>query len=234
MSGFTFVVGGVLPYLTVAVFVIGMAYRFYVWFKTPQPGKMTLFPVSEGSLAKNVLVDSLFFPRLFKGDRTLWYMSWFFHATLALVFLGHLRVVTGLIDKMLLSLGVSEAGMDLMSSTAGGAAGIVMLATGLVLLIRRISIQRVREVSAASDFFAILLVLSIIVTGDMMRFGAHFDLAQTRTWAVSLLTFSPEVPTAPMFLIHALLAQILIMYIPNSKILHFGGIFFTQTLVNRR
>jgi nitrate reductase gamma subunit len=37
-----------------------------------------------------------------------------------------------------------------------------------------------------------------------------------------------------MFLLHALLAQILILYIPFSKILHFGGVFFTQALVHRR
>jgi len=66
-----------------------------------------------------------------------------------------------------------------------------------------------------------------------MRFGARFDLAQTRTWALSLLTFSPEIPANGTFLIHALMAILLIMYIPFSKVLHFGGIFFTQTLVKR-
>jgi nitrate reductase gamma subunit len=78
------------------------------------------------------------------------------------------------------------------------------------------------------------LLIAIIVTGDIMRFGAHFDLEQTRIWAASLLTLSPIVPMNNMFLLHALFAQLLIISIPFSKILHFGGIFFTQALIKAR
>jgi nitrate reductase gamma subunit len=234
MNSFSFFVGGVLPYITVLAFVGGMAYRLRAWFKAPQPAKMTLFPAPEGSLARGVLAEVFFFPSLFRGDRLLWSFSWTFHATLALVFLGHLRVVTGLIDGALLGLGVSQAGVQWMSATVGGAAGVVMLATGLLLLIRRLTTLRVREISSFSDFFALLLLLAIVVTGDAMRFGAHFDLEQTRVWAASLLTLSPAVPSHPTFLLHALLAQLLLIYIPFSKILHFGGVFFTQALVQRR
>lgn len=235
MQGFAFFVGGVLPYLAIAAFVIGMGYRIRVWAKTPQPGKMTLTPAPEGSLFKNLLAEALFFPSLFKGDRTLWFFSWVFHACLALVAVGHIRVVTGVIDQVLFAMGVSQGGVNWMSSTLGGAAGIIMLATGAMLLIRRLTTRRVKQITNFSDFFALLLLLSIIVTGDLMRFtGAHFDLALTRTWAFSLLTFSPIVPQNNMFLIHALLAQGLFIYIPFSKIMHLGGVFFTQALIQRR
>jgi nitrate reductase gamma subunit len=234
MNGFAFFVGGVLPYAALAIFVVGMGYRFYVWFKTPQPGKMTLFPAPRGSLTKGVLAEVFFFPSLFRGDRSLWLMSWTFHLTLALVFLGHLRVFTGLIDQLLYRMGVSPEGVSWMSSTIGGAAGIVMVATLLLLFIRRLTSQRVREITRFSDLFALVLLLGIVVTGDMMRFAGHFDLGQTRIWAVSLLAFSPQVPQNGLFLLHALLAQLLLIYIPFSKILHFGGVFFTQALVQRR
>jgi nitrate reductase gamma subunit len=233
MNTFAFIVGGVLPYLTIFVFLFGMIYRFSNWFKAPQPGRMTLFPAPE-STSGGVLAETLLFPSLFKGDRVLWSFSWIFHVTLALVFLGHVRVFTALIDRMLMALGMSTEAIDTMSATAGGAAGIVLLATGVLLLVRRLAIQRVREISGVPDFFALLLLIGIVVTGNRMRFGAHFDLEQTRAWAWSLFTFSPQVPENGAFLIHALLAILLIMYIPFSKILHFGGIFFTQTLVKRR
>jgi len=234
MQGLAMFVGGVLPYFAIGLFLIGMGYRIRVWIKTPQPGKMTIFPAPK-SATRGILAEVFFFPSLFKGDRGLWAMSWTFHVTLVLVFLGHLRVVTGLIDSTLHSMGVSEAGVQWMSSTVGGIAGIVMLATGLALFFRRIYTVRAREVSSFSDFFALLLLLAIIVTGDLMRFaGSHFDLAQTRVWVASLLSFSPVVPHSGMFLVHALLGQILLMYIPFSKILHLGGIFFTQALVQRR
>jgi nitrate reductase gamma subunit len=233
LSAFATFVGGVMPGMALIVFVAGMITRFRVWTKTPQPSKMTLFPAPENS-AKAVLAEAVFFPSLFRGDRILWFFAWFFHATLALVFLGHLRVFTGLIDSMLLSLGMSADGITTMSGLAGGAAGLILLGTGILLLARRLTMKRVREISGIPDFFALLLLIAIIITGNMMRFGAHhFDLEQTRIWAGSLLTISPQVPQNGLFLIHALLAMLLIMYIPFSKILHFGGIFFTQSLIKR-
>ncbi|UCG50752.1 MAG: respiratory nitrate reductase subunit gamma [Candidatus Latescibacterota bacterium] len=233
MNSASFFVLGVLPYLAVVVFAAGMINRFYTWFKTPQPGKMTLFPAG-GSATGGVLAETFFFPSLFRGDRVLWFFAWVFHATLALVFLGHIRVFTGLIDRVLMSIGVSPEGIDAMSSTLGGAAGVVLLATGLLLLFRRIVQQRTREISNFSDFFALLLLIAIIFTGDLMRFGTHFELAETRAWARSLVTFSPIVVNNGMFQVHALLAMVLIIYVPFSKIMHFGGIFFTQALIKRR
>jgi nitrate reductase gamma subunit len=228
-----FFILGVLPYLAFVLFVVGMTFRIYIWQKAPQPGKMTLFPAGD-STSKGVLSETFLFPSLFKGDKTLWSFAWVFHATLALVILGHIRVFTALIDRMLIGMGMSPEAIGIMSSTLGGAAGIVLLATGLLLLIRRFAQERVREISNFSDFFALLLLLAIVFTGDLMRFGGHFDLEQTRAWAWSLVTFSPIVISDGMFQVHALLALVLIAYVPYSKIMHFGGIFFTQALIKRR
>jgi len=229
---FAFIVGAILPYVAIPAFVAGMSYRFWTWFKTPQPAKLTLFPAG-GSAFREVLAETLLFPSLFKGDRVLWLLAWLFHATLALVFLGHIRVFTGAIDRILVRVGISPDGIDWMSGLAGGAAGILLLATGLLLLLRRIAVPRVRDITGIPDFLAPLLVVVIIVTGDLLRFSAPFDLEQTRVWASSLLSFSPAIPTNGMFLLHLALAQVLILFIPFSKILHFGGIFFTQALIKR-
>ncbi|MHC4661848.1 MAG: respiratory nitrate reductase subunit gamma [Planctomycetota bacterium] len=235
MNTFAFIVAGVLPYVAVLVFLIGMTYRFYVWFKAPQPGKMALTPAPESTF-RGVMAEALFFPSLFKGDKALWVFSWVFHVTLAFVFLGHIRVFTGLMDSVMKAVGISTGGIDTISAVFGGIFGVILLATGIPLLIRRIALKRAREVSGVPDFFALLLVIAVILTGDIIRFGPHFDLTLTRAWAKSLLTFSPTVSPhlSAVFIVHTLLAMLLIMYIPFSKILHFGGIFFTQTLVKRR
>ncbi|MFH1574457.1 MAG: hypothetical protein ABIG68_10765, partial [Acidobacteriota bacterium] len=75
MKTWAFFVGGVLPYAAVLAFVTGMAYRFYTWWSTPQPGKLTLFPAADSTL-RGVLAETLFFPSLFRGDRALWAFSW--------------------------------------------------------------------------------------------------------------------------------------------------------------
>ncbi len=227
-----FFIGAILPYIVVPVFVAGMIYRFWIWFRTPQPAKLTLFPASDSTF-RGVLSETLFFPSLFRGDRTLWSFAWLFHAILALVFLGHIRVFTGMIDRILERAGVPPEAIDSMSNMAGGAAGILLLATGILLLLRRLSVARVREISGIPDFLAPLLLVAIITTGDLARFTAPFDLHQTRIWAASLLRFSPLVPQNGIFLLHLLLAQLLIMFIPFSKILHFGGFFFTQAIIKR-
>lgn len=227
-----FFVGGVLPYVAVSVFGIGMAFRFWTWARIPQPARMTLFPAPDSTF-RGVLAEVLLFPSLYRGDKTLWTFSWIFHATLALVFLGHVRVFSVVIDRLLTAAGMSAQGLEAMSRNVGGLAGIVLLATGLLLSLRRATVARVRSVSRAPDFLALLLLIAIVGTGNLMRFGVRFDLEQTRVWAASLVAFRPIVPTDARFLIHALLAMILLMYVPFSKILHFGGIFFTQSLIKR-
>jgi nitrate reductase gamma subunit len=108
----------------------------------------------------------------------------------------------------------------------------VLIATVLLFLGRRMLVARVREISKAPDFLALLLLVAVITCGNLMRFGgAHFDLAQTRTWAASLLAFSPVVPASSAFLLHLFLAEILLLYVAFSKLMHFGGFFFTFALI---
>jgi len=222
----------IVPFITLIIFILGMVYRFRVWMKTPQPGRMTLFPAPKGSTGGEVLKQCLFFPSLFKGNKTLWSFSWIFHVTLALIFVGHIRVFTDF-PALWAALNINA---DTMSAVSGGAAGIIIFATSILLLFRRFVIKRVREISNFTDYFAILLILAIILTGNLMRFGEHFDLALTQDYFSALFTFSfatMQIPDNGMFRVHFLLAQLLIIYIPFSKILHFGGIFFTQTLIHR-
>jgi len=239
MDVLRFAVGGILPYLALAIFLVAMVNRIRTWRKLPSP-PMTLFPappVKGMANTRNTLKEALFFPSLYRGDRTLWVFAWGFHAVLVLIFVGHLRVVST-VDNLMLSLGMTEAGIQAMSGGAGGAAGVLILVSALVLLARRFVIPRVKEVTGLPDILALVLIGAILITGNMMRFGAeHFDLALTREYFASLVSFSgvgdAAVLTNNIFLIHMGLAYLLLMFIPFSKILHFGGIFFTHQLIRK-
>jgi nitrate reductase gamma subunit len=225
----------ILPYITLAIFVVGMGYRFYVWAKTPSPGKITLFPAPGPGAATSwgVVKESFLFPSLFRGDKLLWTAAWIFHVTLAFIIIGHIRVFTDF-PALWRALGIDA---DRMSAAMGGAAGLVIMTTVIVLLVRRVGLKRVREISNFADYFALLLVLAVIATGNLMRFGEHFDLAQTRALFRQVFTFSfadIQAPQSTFFLWHFVLVQLLIICIPFSKLLHFGGIFFTQTIIRRR
>jgi nitrate reductase gamma subunit len=233
MSGTAFLIGGILPYLAATAFLIGVVSRLRAWRRVPQPGLMTVYP-TQGSGIAELAKEALFFPSLFRGDRTMWLLSWSFHVTLALAWIGHLRLVTGLLDRGLAAVGVGSGAIAAMSAIAGGTAGIVLMVTVTTLLARRILVARVREISTPPDFLALLVLVAVITTGNVMRFGGtHFDLAETRVWAASLLTFSPIVPAHPAFLLHAFFAELTILYIAFSKLMHFGGFFFTVALAKR-
>ncbi len=235
-------VGVVLPYVAVLVFLAGMAYRLYSWKKLASPA-MTLFPApaTERGNTLNTLQEALLFKSLFGGDRVLWLLAWVFHAVLALIVVGHLRVAAN-VDVLLEALGMSQSGIEAMSATAGGAAGVVILIAVALLLVRRMALRRVRQVTGPADYLALVLIGVIIATGNKMRFGGEtykdfLDL--TRDYFAALATFSPraaamEALTDNLFLVHLFLALVLLMLIPFSKILHLGGIFFTHQLIRKQ
>jgi len=229
VSAIAIIVGVILPPVTFVVFVAAMLSRFWTWKKLPQPG-MTLFPTSPKGTAAGVLKETLLFPSLFRSDRFLWVISWLFHAMLALIILGHLRVVT---DFPWLW-GALHIDSESMSKVVGGAAGVMILIMLILLTARRFVTTRVREISSPGDYFAVFLILAIVLTGNAMRFVDHFDLAASRQYFASLVMLQwPTVPESGWFLAHLFLAQTLLIYMPFSKIMHFGGVFFTQAAVKR-
>jgi len=222
----------ILPYLTIIVFLAGMIYRFYVWAKLPSP-IITLFPRPNNGLFWGVIKETFLFPGLFKSDRFFWAGAWIFHLMLAFIALGHFRVFTDF-PWLWNALGMDKAEVDQMSALSGGIAGLVIMAVVLFLIFRRIGIQRVREISAFPDYLIMLLILAIIITGNAMRFATHFDLELTRNYFTALFTIrAAEIPQNSLFLLHFLFAQLLIILIPFSKILHLGGVFFSQTILKR-
>lgn len=235
MEGVRMLVGVILPYVALIVFVAGMSYRIRSWMSLKAPA-MTLTPAPSDNLV-NTLQEAVLFKSLFAGDRVLWAFAWSFHAVLALIFVGHFRVVAN-VDVILMKLGMSEAAINSMSSGAGGAAGVLIMVALILLLVRRFALPRVSEITGASDYLALLLIGAIIMTGNVMRFGAeHFDLALTRDYFARLVTFSgaasAEALQNNVFLLHMALALVLVMVIPFSKILHFGGIFFTHQMIRK-
>ncbi len=149
-------VGVILPIITLCIFIGGLVHRIMVWRKLPTP-VMTLTPAPNPGMDRflEVLKETFLFKNLFKGDKVLWCLGWVFHAMLALIFVGHFRVISWLPDKMLEAIGLSPDGINTMSAVAGGAAGIVILACLLFIMIRRVVVLRVRQITGGDDFFAL-------------------------------------------------------------------------------
>lgn len=232
MEGFGYFVGVILPPVTVLVFLGGLSYRVLEWRKLAMP-KITLYPAPEPGADTfwSVFKATFFSPGLFKADRALWTGAWVFHAALALILIGHVRVGMDF-PAIWAAAGINA---DIMSATVGTTAGVVILLTAVFLTYRRFAFSRVQEISQGGDYFALFLLLAVILSGNAMRFQGHFDLNLTREYFAGLTRFqAPIPPLNGWFLAHFLLGQILFLYLPFSKLLHLGGIFFTQTALQRR
>lgn len=234
MDVVAFVIGKVLPYITILVLVVGLIARIAKWMRAPQP-KMTVYPGSKttGKMITEIAKEVLIFRSLFKGNKSLWAGSWVFHAMLAFIAMGHIRV---LLEPWFLwnIFGLDQEGVNMVSSLTGGTFGVVVLIACLYLLIRRLAVVRAREISDVEDYAALLLIIAIVATGDGMRFISHFEITEARTYFASLVTFSgAAVPTHPWFLAHYLLAQLLFLYLPFSKFLHIPGVFVSQPMIQK-
>jgi [DsrC]-trisulfide reductase subunit M len=109
--------------------------------------------------------------------------------------------------------------------------GIVLLAAVTYLLLRRLTIGKVRYISLASDFFPLFLIMGIAFTGILMRYFLKVDITAIKQLTMGLVTFHWSIPEGihPLFFIHLFFVSVLLMYFPFSKLMHLGGVFLSPT-----
>lgn len=229
MSPLAMVVGVILPPVTFVLFAGALLNRIWVWRRPPEADAARC-AASSRARAAAIMKETLLVPSLFLGDRFLWALSWVFHLMLVLIFLGHVRVVADVPQLW----EVLHLDPYTMSGVVGGAAGATIVVMIVLLIARRVAAERVQEVSAPADYFALFLLMAIVLTGNAMRFLGPVDLAETHRYFASFATLQlPVVPANNWFLAHLFLGQMLLLYMPFSKIMHFGGVFFTQAAIKR-
>lgn len=223
-------------YAAAAVFLLGMVWRVGKWVRTPAPLKIVLTPAPKtaSGVAGRLAGEIFGFKSLFKADRLFWVPAWLFHVSLLLLFAGHLG---GLVMPKFAeaTLGLDESQFEHLAQVAGSGAGILAVATLLWLLVRRLASERPRAISTFSDFFALVLLLLILGTGNHMRFMGGLDIVQARQFVAGWLAFHPVPPPSnPVFAAHVLLVSALLIYIPFSKLVHLGGAALFSPTLNQR
>ena len=99
------------------------------------------------------------------------------------------------------------------------------------LFLRRVAIPQLRYISLAADYFPLILILGIAVSGVLMRHISKVDLQRIKELSLGWFTFQPAIPEGigVIFYIHLFLVCSLLVYFPFSKLMHLGGVFFTPT-----
>jgi nitrate reductase gamma subunit len=203
------------------VLVLGLARKIAQYAKTPAPLKIptTPAPVTQSGVILRLFREVVFFESLFKSTKWTWIFSWMFHMGLLLVLLRHLRYF---IDPVWLPIELIQP--------FGKYAGFAMVAGLGGLLVRRIFVDRVRYISAPSDYLWLLLLIMIGVSGAMMTFVVHTDVVAVKKFFTGIWTLSlGELPMDPILLLHLALVAVLMILLPFSKLLHIPGVFFSPT-----
>lgn len=172
----------------------------------------------------------------YTSSKWLWFHSLLFHYAFLVVLIWHLRFfmepVPGLVKGIEALDGFLEVGLPQLLIS-----GVLLLAMAGFLLQRRVQIPQVRYISMMSDYFPLLLIIAIAITGILMRYFLRVDVDSIKQLTMGLATFHPVIPAdpiSPLFYMHLFLVSFLFAYFPFSKLMHLGGIWLspTRNLVN--
>jgi nitrate reductase gamma subunit len=108
---------------------------------------------------------------------------------------------------------------------------LLFLAALAYLLYRRLANTQVRYISLVSDYFPLLLLLGIGISGFWLRHLSKTDIASVKEMTLGLVRFAPVVPDSisTLFYGHLFLVCVLLAYLPFSKLTHMAGVFLSPT-----
>lgn len=225
---------GILPLAALALFFCASVLRVAAWLRRPVPYHLTLFPVPRERGEKLALAagELFLFRTLFRENRRLWLLAWLFHLSLAMILAGHVLGIS-LLRSQFIVLGASPETSVLLSRTVGAGTGMVMLASLIALLCRRLLDHELRRLSEPLTWFDLLLLLSIALSGLGMYLPAfHADLPAIRNWLAGIFLFDPALsPPNPLFTLHLSLVGFLLIYFPFSQLMHAAGAMVNRAML---
>ena len=151
------------------------------------------------------------------------------HLGVLTIFAGHF---VGLLTPIWVfdALGVPHGAKQILAMTAGGIAGLLCLAGGLLLLHRRLFDARIRKTSSFSDI-AILVLLMLQLSLGLATIpvsAQHLDgheMLKFMTWAQGVFTFQPGIADIvadvhPIFKMHLVLGMTILLVFPFTRLVH--------------
>lgn len=257
--GLQYVFGVFLPYVAFAVFLAGFAWRVINWGRSPVPFRIPTTAGQEFSLPwiKQSKIDNpstlwgvlvrmaleiLVFRSLFRNTKAelrsgrlvfgpakwLWLGALVFHWSFLIIAIRHVRLFVEPIPSVVQALDTVD-GMLQIGAPPLYITDLLLVASVTFLFVRRVVIPRMRYISLPADYFPLLLILAIGITGILMRYFIRVDIVGVKTILVGLSTFHPTIPEGigAIFFVHLTLVAVLMAYFPFSKLMHLGGVFMS-------
>ena len=222
----------VLPYITIIAFIVGVIVRSMKWLSAPR-GSPT--PLSLTAAIRQIILDVILFRKIYRHDRLTWLLIFLFHISAGGIIFGHMRGFKLWSAELFTPLG--EGFKNFLVETLPIYMGYLFIATQLLLLLRRLSLEGRKLLSHPNDYAALLLLLATSIAGQGMRITPPeaVDTTYTVSFIPRLVVLHLEkIPSVPWFLIHVILTQLFFMYIPYSKLVHIYTGVITAALYGSR
>ncbi|OGW07015.1 MAG: menaquinol oxidoreductase [Nitrospinae bacterium RIFCSPLOWO2_01_FULL_39_10] len=167
---------------------------------------------------------------IYSSDKWLWLSGLVFHWSFLIILLRHLRFFTEQVPSLMRLLEGLDSWFQI-GLPHFYATDLIILLSVTYLFIRRVIIPQVRYISLAADYFPLLLILGIAVTGILMRYFSRVDIVDVKILTIGLVSFRPVIPEGLgiIFYIHLFLVCTLFIYFPFSKLVHMAGVFMSPT-----
>ncbi len=195
--------------------------------------RMALEILTFRSLFRNTKSEIHDGPKItYESSKWLWLFALIFHYSFLVIIIRHLRLVLTPVPEWVAWLEIGDGLMEIGQPTLYMTDAFILVGLGY-LFGRRIWNRHVRYISLINDFFPLVLIFGIALTGILMRYfiRADIDIVNIKALAVGLVTLSPVIGTeiGAIFYIHLFLVCSLMVYFPFSKLMHLGGVFLSPT-----
>jgi len=194
-------------------------------------GRMLLEVLFFRSLFRNTRAELRDGPRLtYAADKWLWAGALGFHWSFLIILVRHMRFFLDPVPWCVTTLDSLDSffqiGLPIIYIT-----DVVIVVSLTYLFFRRIITPKLRYISLAGDYFPLLLLLGVALSGICVRYFDKTDIVSVKELAMGLVTFHPVVPAdiGVIFFIHLFLVSALLIYFPFSKLVHMAGVFFSPT-----
>jgi len=205
-------------------------------------------PTTTLGVIGRMLLEILFFRSLFRNTKAevhagpvvaygsskwLWVGAMAFHWCFLIILLRHFRFFIEPVPFF--ASGLSDLDGFFQIGIPALYISNILIVLGLsYLLLRRLLNPQVRFISLPADYFPLLLILGIVLTGMMMRHLELFrvDVVKVKQVALGIVAFDTAAVPAGIgatFWVHLTLICTLLVYFPFSKLMHAGGVFLSPT-----
>jgi nitrate reductase gamma subunit len=160
----------------------------------------------------------------------LWGAALIFHYCFLIIFLRHFRLFMEPTPLVITGIEFLDSILQI-TVPALYLTDVFIVGALLFLLLRRFFDAKVAYISLAADYFPLLLLLGIAISGIYMRYFVKVDVIGVKELVIGLVSFQPVIPknVDASFYVHLFMVCMLLAYFPFSKLMHLGGVFLSPT-----